>query len=175
MPYADERVRSNGAVSGMSSWLWRLNVGEGLPLSLYCGCFAKVRNACKVITNTMLLLVLLVFFSFEMHLHTEYRAKADHILEPSGGKLHIFTFICLPNADSVVPRWLLQRLRQVWQPLSEERKKKWRCFHRFPLFDSNLLESRPTGKEGRHWILSDFNSRWSFNACVCQRLALCFQ
>lgn len=72
----------------------------------------KDRNACIVIMNRMLL-----FFSFKMHLHTEYTAKADLILE-SSGKNSIFSgLFCLSNAETPT-QWshagVLLRLRQVW-------------------------------------------------------------
>lgn len=76
-------------------------MGKGLPLSLYCGCFAKERNACKVIINRMF------FFFFKMHLHTEYTAKADLILESSGKTLYFQVHLSAKrrDTDSVVPRW----------------------------------------------------------------------
>lgn len=77
-------------------------MSKGLPLSLYCGCFEEERNACRVIMNRF------SFFLFKMHLHTEYTAKANLILESSGKIPYFQVYLSAKrqDPDSAVPRWV---------------------------------------------------------------------
>lgn len=141
MPYADKRVRSNGAVSGMSSWLWHLYVGKGLPLSLYCGCVAEERNACKVITNRMLFFYFIFFFISNAFAHRVYCKSWPYTWIQWGKKKTQYFQVHLTakwrDTDSVVPRWAACCF--LWQIWCSERQH-WRV-------DNCWLERRKKQKK----------------------------
>lgn len=103
--------------------------------------------------------VVLVFFllslSFKMHLHTEYTAKADLILESSGKKTSYFQvhFVCQATRHQLSGPTLGRccvcggfgaARYSTGRSTTVGRRKKWPSSHLFPLFDSNRFENTLT-------------------------------
>lgn len=139
MPYADKKVRSNGAVSGMSSWLWHLYVGKGLPLSFYCGKKSMHSNELECFFFFNCICTQSILQNLTLYLNTVE-------------KVYIFRFIHLPH-DKASTQWshlgVLLCLWQVWYSVKStgrvdncRKKNIHRVLIYFPLFKSNVCRKK---------------------------------